>query len=182
MEVIMDTNQFTNIFLPRLVFEYVRGTMPLHALVDLDLWRKVFPYKGNKRNPQLNLNLVEFCCQALPNRTLLFTFVLPQPKKPEDAKFATIRLKPEEHAIRRAVYYTLSMPQSDEDPWDIYYLPLPLGADKMELKFKQKASGGDDLCNFIRDVQQIDFNDESYNKSLLDDFRNLFGNIFGQQE
>ena len=52
----------------------------------------------------------------------------------------------------------------------------------MELKFKQKASGGDDLCNFIRDVQQIDFNDESYNKSLLDDFRDLVGNIFGQQE
>ena len=178
----MDTNQFTNIFLPRLVFEYVRGTMPLHALVDLDLWRKVFPYKGNKRNPQLNLNLVEFCCQALPDRTLLFTFVLPQPKKPEDAKFAVIRLKPEEHTVRRAVYYTLSKPQSDEDPWDICHLPLPLGANKMELKFKQKASGGDDLCNFIRDVQQIDFNDDSYNKSLLDDFRDLLGNIFRQQE
>ena len=90
----MDTYQFTDIFLPRLVLEYVRGTMPLHALVDLDLWKKVFPYKGNKRNPQLNLNLVEIYCQALPDRTLLFIFLLPQPKKPEEAKFAVIRLKP----------------------------------------------------------------------------------------
>ena len=178
----MDAYQFTNIFLPHLVFEYVRNTMPFHALVDLDLWKKVFPYKGHKRSPQINLSLVQFCCQALQDGTLLIVFILPQPKKSGEAKFAAIRLKPEEHTIRRVVYYTLSKPQSEDDPWDICYLPLPLGADKMEVKFQQKASGGDDMCNFIRDVQQIDFDDDSYNKSFLDDLRNLFGNIFGQQE
>ena len=177
----MDTNQFSKIFLPRLVFEYVRGTMPFHALVDLDLWTKVFPNPVHKRSTQIRLSQVSFFCQILSDRTLLIIFILPQPKKYGEVKFAAIRLNPEEHVERRAVYYVLTKPQSADDSWDISYLPLPLGEDKMELKFKKKASAADDLCNFINDVQQIDFNDESYNKSLFDDFRDLFGNIFKQQ-
>lgn len=155
--------------------------MPFHALVDLDLWTKVFPDPVHKRSTQIRLSQIQFSSKILPDRTFLIIFILPQPKKPGDAKFAAIRLNLEEHDERRAVYYILTQPQSSDDPWDISYLPLPLGADKMEVKFKQKASG-DDMRNFIRDVQQIDFNDDSYNKSLLDDLRNLFGNIFGQQE
>ena len=178
----MDITQFSKIFLPRLVLEYVKNRMPFHALVDFDLWMKVFPEPVHKRSTQIRWSQVQFTCHPLPDRTLLFIFILPQPKKYGEVKFAAIRLNPEEHVERRAVYYVLTKPQSADDPWDISYLPLPLGEDKMELKFKQKASGADDMCNFTSDVQQIDFNDDSYNKSLLDDLRDLFGNIFGQQE
>ncbi len=177
----METVQFSKIFLPRLVFEYVRGTMPLHALVDIDTWKKVFPDQGHKRSNHILWNQIEIFCQALPDRTLLIIFKLPQPKKYEEVKYAAIRLNPEVHDEKSAVYYVLSKPQSSEDLWDISYLPLPLGEDKMELKFKQKASGADDLCNFIYDVQQIDFNDESYNKSFIDGLRDMIGNIFKPQ-
>ena len=177
----MDTNQFSKIFLPRLVYEYVRGTLPFHALVDIDTWKKVFPNSGSKRDKQIRWDQIEFICTALEDRTLLFTFILPQPKNYGEVKYAAIRLKPEEHTVRRAVYYVLTKPPNNDDSWDISYLPLPLGAEKMELKFKQKIIGLTDLCNFVKNVQQIDFNDDSYNKTFLDDLRNILGDIFDIQ-
>jgi len=178
----MDLNDFSKIFLPNLVSEYVKGTLPLHALVDLDTWKKVFPDKGYKQSKQFPWYQVEFTCNALKDRTILLSFILPQPKKYGEAKYAAIRLNPEEHAQRRAVYYILTKPQNYDDQWDIHYLPLPLGADKMELKFKQKITGTDSLRNFVYDVQQIPFDDDSYNKSIIDGMLDLFGNIFSSQD
>jgi hypothetical protein len=178
----MDLNDFSKIFLPNLVSEYVKGNLPLHALVDLDTWKKVFPDKGFKQTKQFPWYQVEFTCNPLKDRTILFSFSLPQPKKYGEAKYAIIRLKPEEHAQRRAVYYILTKPQNYDDHWDIHYLPLPLGADKMELKFKQKITGTDSLRNFVLDVQQIPFDDDSYDKSIIDDIKNIWGNIFKSQD
>ena len=178
----MDTTEFSKIFIPNIVFEYLRGTLPPHALVDIDAWEKVYPDQKHKRGNQIHWHLVEFTCNALQDRTLLLTFILPQPKKYGEVKYVAIRLKPEEHDEKRAVIYILTKPQEPDDKWDISYLPLPLGADKMEFKFKQKISGADDLRNFVFDVQQIDFSDDSYNKSILDDFRDILGNIFKSQD
>lgn len=97
-------------------------------------------------------------------------------------EYVAIRLKPEEHDEKRAVIYILTKPQDPGDKWDISYLPLPLGADKMEFKFKQKISSTDQVRNFAKDVQQIDFYDDSYNKSILDDFRDIFSNMFRSQD
>ena len=178
----MDTTEFSKIFLPNIVSEYLRGTRPLHALVDIDAWKKVYPNQGHKRGNRIRWNQVEFTCYALQDRTLLLTFILPQPEKYGEVKYVAIRLKPEEHDEKQSVIYVLTKPQDPDDKWDISYLPLPLGAEKMELKFKQKISGTDNLRNFVQDVQQIDFYDDSYNKSFLDDFRDIFSNIFRSQD
>ncbi len=178
----MNLNDFSKIFLPHLVSEYVKGTLPLHALVDFDTWKKVFPDKISKQAKQFHWYQLEFTCNALKDHTLLFSFILPQPKGYGEVKYAAIRLNPEEHAERRAVYYILSKPRNYDDNWDIYYLPLPLGAEKLELKFKQKISGTDSLRNFVYDVQQIAFDDDSYNRSFIGEVINIFGNILKPQE
>lgn len=179
----MDIIQFTKIFLPNLASEYAKGTLPLHALVDVDLWKKVFPDgKGTRRSDKVHWQQVEFTCCQLLDHSLLFTFILPQPKRQGEPRFAAFRIMLASQSPRTIVYYLLTKPQSDDDPWDILYLPLPLGADKMELKFKQKISGQENLRNFVHDVQQIDFNDDSYAKSLFDDLRSIFGNMFRTQD
>ena len=178
----MDTSEFSKIFLPNIVFEYLRGTLPPHALVDIDAWKKVYPYQKRKRGNQIDWEHVEFTCYDLQDRTLLLTFILPQPKEYGEVEYVAIRLKPEEHDEKRAVIYILTKPQDPGDKWDISYLPLPLGADKMEFKFKQKISSTDQVRNFAKDVQQIDFYDDSYNKSILDDFRDIFSNMFRSQD
>jgi len=178
----MDTNKFSKIFLPNLVSDYVKGTLPLHALVDFDTWKKVFSDKGSHQGNQIQWYQIEFTCNPLKDRTILFSFILPQPTKYGEVKYAAIRLSPEEQMERRAVYYVLTKPQRYDDPWDIYYLPLPQGQEKMELKFKQKINGTDSLRNFVYDVQQIEFNDNSYNKSFLDDVKDLLGNFLKPQD
>jgi len=178
----MDIHQFSKIFLPQLVLEYVKGTLPFHALVDIDTWKKVFPNKVRRHPYQIQWSQLVLTCNPLKDRTILLSFILPQPLKYGDVKFAAIRLNPEEHTLRRAVYYVLTKPQSYDDNWDISYLPLPQGEDKMELKFIQKITGTDSLRNFVYDVQQIDFDDDNYNKSIFDGIKGLLGNILKSQD
>ena len=43
----MNISEFTNIFLPQLLSQYIDGDLPFHALVDTDLWKQVFPETNN---------------------------------------------------------------------------------------------------------------------------------------
>ena len=173
----MTTNEFTKVFLPKIAAEYAKGTLPFHGLVDFDTWKKVFPDDVLTEKNQIQWYKVAFTCNPLPDGTLLLSFILPRPGNYGEIEYAAIRLNPQEHVIRRAVYYVLSRPQRDEDGWDILYLPLSQDSESFELKFKQKVRGSDNLCNFVYDVQQIDFNDDSYCRTIFDGLRSILANM-----
>ena len=178
----MTKNEFTKVFLPHIIAEYIKGTLPFHALVDLDTWKKVFPDDELTQKNQIQWHEVVLTCNPLVDGTLLLSFILPRPRNYEEIEYAAIRLNPAEHAVRRAVYYVLSKPPRVDDPWDILYLPLSQESESFELKFKKKIRGSDNLCNFVHDVQQIDFNDDSYNWSFIDGLKKYVINMLKPQD
>lgn len=177
----MDYSQFTNIFLPGLVSDYVNRVLPRHALIDFDSWKRFYPDIFPTSTSQVLWNEIRFTCDSLTDGTLLITFALPRPQKKGDAKFAAIRINLQEKEELHATYYMLCKPQDKDDAWDILHLPLPLGQDKMELKFLCKIEGQNSLRNFVRTVQQNPFDDNSYNKSFWDDIKVVLGGMFKAQ-
>lgn len=169
----MTISQFTQTFLPQLVRSYADGQLPFHALVDIDLWRRLFPDQQDVAESddrffwyQIRLNSFE-----LKDRTLLLTYTLPTPMRKGLPKLAGIRLN---RSTRQAHYYLLTKPQSVDDAWDIHWLPLPKAADRMKPEFRCKIDGTDSLRNFVLTVQHLDFTDADYNASLLSSlFRHL---------
>ena len=161
----MNISDFTHIFLPNLVKEYCDGELPLHGLIDVELWKQIFPDTANPRELghffwyQIRLNSF-----GLQDQTLLLTFTLPTPLSKGQPKFAGIRL---DRNTREAHYYLLTKPQSVEDQWDIFWLPLPKGSQKMKLEFCRKIDGTDSLRNFVLTAQHIAFADNEYNSSLF---------------
>jgi len=178
----MEILDFTNIFLPNIVSLYVDEQLPLHSLVDIDTWRRVFPEDPNGSPSQIHWYQISLTCNQLQDRTILFSFILPEPTRKGDPKFVAIRLKPEAGGTYRAVYYQLCKPGSIYDQWDIYYLPLPEGKQKKEMKFKCKIQGTDSLRNFVYSVQQLPFEDNTYNKTTLDHIWDFFHNVTSVQD
>lgn len=162
----MNISEFTNIFLPHLLSQYIDGDLPFHALVDTDLWKQVFP-ETNKpgEKPGILWYQIQLNSFALQDGTLLLTFSLPEPNQANLPKFAGIRLKRE---TNEAVYYVLYKPKFYDDQWDIHYLPLPQGKEKMKLEFKCKIDGTSSLRNFVFTVQQLKFESEDYGTTLMD--------------
>jgi len=170
----MTIREFTHIFLPHLVSLYVDGELPLHGLVDIDTWRRVFPERNDGPADQILWYQISLTCNHLQDGSLLFSFILPQPQVKGQAKFAAIRLKPQAPGEACATYYTLCMPVSIDDDWDIFYLALPVGRQKKELKFYRKIEGTDSLRNFVLTVQQMPFYDSRYGKTAMDHVRDFF--------
>lgn len=166
--LLMTIRDFTHTFLPQLVLEYSQGTLDLHALVDVDLWKRIFPDQTDNSSDerffwyQVRLNSFE-----LKDSTLLLTYTLPTPMFKDQAKFCGIRVN---RQTRQAHYYLLTKPQSIEDQWDILWMPFPKASEKKKLEFLCKIDGTDSLRNFVLTVQHQDFDDASYGTSLLSSF------------
>lgn len=94
----MNVIEFSDTLLPHLLLSYTRGEIPFHALVDLDLWRQLFPDDAARLDdaealaPQFDWHEVRIAGHSLPDGTLLLTYTLPQPKAPGDPKYAAIRI------------------------------------------------------------------------------------------
>jgi len=170
----MNISEFTNIFLPHLTSLYVDGLLPLHGLIDIDTWRRVFPDKDVRACNNIKWYQVKITCNPLQDGSMLFTFILPQPSQKGQAKYAAIRLKQQGPGETCATYYTLCKPASIDDDWDLFYLALPVGRQKKEMKFCRKIEGTDSLRNFVLTVQQTPFYDSSYGKTTLDHIVDFF--------
>lgn len=184
----MTTIEFTDIFLPHLVRLYVNEEFPLHALVDTDLWRRVFPETAQvgepqqAADPQFHWYEVRIACHPLQDQTLLLTYTLPEPAQKGEPKFVAIRLNTQTRDARRAVLYTLRKPASIFDQWDIHYLPLPNQQNRTEQKFRCKIEGTDSLRNFVLSVQHIDFLDNEYEHTWLSRLKSFFGSALTPQQ
>lgn len=162
----MNISEFTNIFLPNLLSLHIDGELPFHALVDTDLWKQVFPESStSNEDPGILWYQIQLNSFSLQDGTLLLTYTLPEPGQPNLPKFAGIRLNRQTH---EAVYYVLYKPKFYDDQWDIWYLPLPQGKQKMKMEFKCKIDGTSSLRNFVFTVQQLQFGSEDYGTTLMD--------------
>lgn len=178
----MQFEDFTNIFLPHLIQEYVDGKLPLHALVDLDTWKKVFPVDFSLERTQFHWYQVSFTCNRLQDGTILLTYILPQPEQPKHPYFAAIRLNLNIRSDKHVVYYVLRKPQNVDDQWDIYYIPFPENKGKLELKFRRKIEDASSLRNFIYSVQQLSFHDNEYNQTTMGTIVGILKNIANLQD
>ena len=184
----MTIREFTDIFLPNLASQYAEGDMPLHALVDMELWRRLFPDQGQGDDysqelaaDQFHWYQVSLTCHQLKDGTLLLTYTLPQPLLKGEPKFVGIRLKMGRDQERRAVLYSLRKPASIYDAWDIQYVPFPNRQHRIEQKFHCKIEGTDSLRNFVFTVQHQDYLDNQYDSTLLDKIKGLFGGALAPQ-
>lgn len=177
----MTISEYTDTFLPQIASLYVEGAMPLHALVDLDLWRQVFPDSAPTSAQQFHWYEVSLTCNPLQDGTLLLSYTLPEPLAKGEAKYAAIRINPCARDARRAVVYTLRKPASIYDEWDIHYLPLPNQQGKLDVKFRCKIEGTDSLRNFVFAVQQIPFLDAEYDSSWKTRLKGFFGGALTPQ-
>lgn len=178
----MQFEDFTNIFLPHLIQEYVDGNLPLHALVDLDTWKKVFPEDYSPEKTQFHWYQVSFTCNQLKDGSILLTYILPLPELARQPHFAAIRLNLNNRSDNHVVYYVLRKPQNVDDQWDIHYLPFPENKGKLELKFRRKIEGTNSVRNFVYSVQQIPFDDNEYNQTTIGTIVKIIKNAIQPQD
>lgn len=177
----MTTIEFTQTFLPHLVELYVDGKLPLHGLVDIELWKRIYPEQLDSNLQKLHWDQIGFTCHKENNGILLITFMLPKPTCPGEALYLSIRLRPQARDTRRAVIYTLRQPANRQDAWDIYYLPLPNKQGKLEQKYRVKLEGEVSLRNYVKAVQQIAFDDDQYDDTIFGRLRKLLLNAITPQ-
>ncbi len=176
----MNISEFTDIFLPHLLSHYIDGELPFHSLVDVDIWKQVFPEEKDVRDSSHILwYQIQFNSFELKDGTLLLTYTLPEPSQVNKAKFAGIRLN---RATNEAVYYVLYKPKYYDDQWDIWYLPLPQGKQKMKMEFKCKIDGTSSLRNFVFTVQQLKFDSEDYGTTFMDVLKRRMKDAISSQD
>lgn len=177
----MNITEFTQTFLPHLLRDYVSRQAELHSLVDVELWKMVFPDRpdltrldGSFLWYQIRLNGFE-----LKDHTLLLTYTLPTPLAKGQPKFAAIRI---DRSLRQAHYYLLLKPQRIDDQWDIFWIPFPKAAEKMKLEFLCKIDGTDSLRNFVLTVQHQGFTDHDYGTPFFTSFLRILKDTVAPME
>ncbi len=153
----MTAHDFTDILLPHLIQLYTDGQLPLHALVDIDLWQQIFPERRPLASGHFHWYEVSLTCNPLQDQTLLLSFILPQPLVYGDPKFASIRIDPQSSDSRRSALYTLHKPASIFDNWSIRCLHFTADTEQTQQPSVIQMIGTDSLRNFVLAVQQIPF-------------------------
>ena len=111
----MTIQEFSDIFLPTLSLQYKRGKLDLHALVDIETWKSVFPDTREGYHDFLwyQIKLNSF---ALSDGTALIVYSLPEPQKSVERKFIGLRF---DNKTRDLYYYVLVRPRFYDSEWEI---------------------------------------------------------------
>ena len=111
----MTIREFSDDFLPTLTYKYKKGELELHALVDMETWRQVFPDNREAKHDFLwyQIKLNSF---ALKDGTGLIVYSLPEPNKADERKFIGIRF---DNKTRESNYYVLVRPRFYDSTWEI---------------------------------------------------------------
>ncbi len=153
--------EFTNHFLPQLAQLYLNKEIDFHALVDFDLWKKVFP-DVPKADGSFYWNRISFNAFALndPESSLLLVYNLPLQNTPKEAQFIGIRFN---NNRTRLNMYVLRRPRFYDEFWDVFQYNFELGKEI----FIEKLRGTNSLREFCADIQRLPFS--SSNKPSLFD-------------
>lgn len=145
----MNYKEFSQIFLPQLASEYREGTLPFHALVDIDLWRRIFP-DFNSEPGQVqwyNVKLNAFSLSDDEN-TLLLTFSLPERRDKEEAKFIGLRIN---NMAKTLTFYLLRRPSVVDEAWNLFQYNF---TERKEI-FVQKMESTDSLREFKNCIERL---------------------------
>lgn len=145
----MNYSEFSHIFLPQLAKEYREGTLPFHALVDIDLWRQVFP-DMNAKPGQVQWYTIKLNAYSLndDNNSLLLTYSLPERREKEEAKFIGLRIN---NINRTLTYYILRRPSVVDEHWDLYQYNFA----QQHEDFVQKIQTTDSLREFRNCIEHL---------------------------
>jgi len=160
----MNYKEFTQIFLPQLASEYRDGALPFHALVDVDLWRQVFP-DFNAVPGQVQWYTVKLNAFSLNDaeQTLLLTYSLPERREKEEAKFIGLRINNMTHSLN---YYLLRRPSVVDEAWNLFQYNF---TEKKEI-FVQKIDCTDSLREFRNFIERLP-NEEKTEESIFSLFK-----------
>ena len=166
----MTIQEFTDNFLPTLSLKYKRGEMDLHALVDIETWRKVFPDNREVYHDFLwyQIKLNSF---ALKDGTGLIVYSLPEPNKTGERKFIGIRF---DNKSRDLSYYVLERPRFYDATWEIYQYSFA----NHKYVFDYMINGTHSLRDF---VNTIDAHKAEMPKGLFDYFKEKIKESFQMQ-
>lgn len=147
----MTYKDFTDKFLLKLARFYRSGEVSLHGLVDIDLWKKVFPDNDAKHGDILwsNVSFNAFTLDDEEN-SLLIVYSIPQENEVGRAKFIAMRFDNKRHSL---LYYTLRRPKYYDDAWDIFQYDFSSGKNY----YIQKIGGTDSLREFKASIEKIEF-------------------------
>lgn len=178
----MTIAEFTDTLLPLLIDGYVKEELPLHALVDIDTWKNVFPENPTFGTNQFHWYQISFTCNKLKDGTVLLTYKLPEPLEYKQPKFAGIRLNLNDRSNKRVVFYVLRKPAKVDEHWDLYYMPFPLGNGKMKFKFDSKIDDADTVRNFVYSVQKTSFLEKANKRTKWGAIKDIFDGVIDLQE
>ena len=166
----MTIQEFTDNFLPTLSLKYKKGELDLHALVDVDTWRKVFPDNRDSYHDFLwyQIKLNSF---ALKDGTGLIVYSLPEPSKTGERKFIGIRF---DNKSRDLFYYVLVRPRFYDSTWEIFQYSFA----NRKYVFDFMINGTHSLRDF---VNTIDANKAEMPKGLFDYFKDKIKETFQMQ-
>ncbi|MBQ0056694.1 MAG: hypothetical protein KBT20_03460 [Bacteroidales bacterium] len=149
----MTYQDFSDRFLLSLVKSYRNKQIPLHALVDTDLWIKIFPNYNNETG-QFHWYLIKFNAFTLSDEegSLLIIYSIPTQNQKKEPKFIGIRLNNNRDQV---ILYTLRRPEYVGDSWDLYQYDFK----KDKNISLGKLYGTDSIREFKNHIERLSFSE-----------------------
>lgn len=157
----MTYHEFTDNFILTLAKKYRNNEMPLHALVDIDLWRKVLPDNVSQDNNfhWYNIKLNAFMLED-ELRSMLIVYSIPIFNRQNEIKFIGLRF---DNNRKRLLYYSLRRPKYNDEAWEIFQYDF----EHNEQVFINKIKGTDSLREFRNNIETISFREPSILNRIL---------------
>jgi len=147
----MNYVEFTDSFLLRLAKSYKMGKVGLHALVDFDLWKQLFPDQDGQQGV-LRWSQISFNAFTLDDEdhSLCLFYHIPLQNIKNEAMFIAIRFNKKRNEL---VYYSLRRPKYNDDPWIIFVYDF-----ESERDYKiQEIQGASSLREFKAAIERLPF-------------------------
>lgn len=162
----MTYQEFSDKFLVTLASAYRNGTLDLHALIDFNLWKRVFPEEyGNHLRVQWNK--ISFNAFTLSDSTnsLLLVYKIPEAFKHREAGFIGIRL---DNNRKDLYYYSLRHPQYHDEPWMIYQYDFK----KSQNIFIEDIHGTNSMREFKASIERMPCQEPTFFQRINDYIHN----------
>ena len=151
----MTYQEFSDTFLPKLATSYLNKEIDFHALIDFELWKKIFP-DNELQMDQVNWNGIQFNAFSLDDdkHSLLLVYTIPTHNKKNEAKFIAFRF---DNNRNKLLLYSLRRPKYYDELWNIFQYDFKLGKDV----YLMKNLGTDSLREFKASIEQIEFQEKT---------------------
>lgn len=150
----MTYKEFSETFLLDLARSYRNGKIPFHALVDKDLWQRIFldNETGIHSLRWYNIKINPYLLSDSES-SLLIVFSIPIQNLSKETKFIGMRFNSNRSTI---LFYSLCRPHYVDEAWDIFQYDF----ERSEYTFVSKIHGTDSLREFRNNIERIPFREK----------------------